>query len=195
MLITENKALNGIEVTFERKPNAEILTTLKSNGFHWHRQKKVWYAKKTEERFNLLKGIENGETVPCKVITPKPVRKENKYGVKVGDLFNMSFGYNMTIQSFFQVVELVGTSSVKVIEVKPEKLNYTGGGYYGNFQIAKPNGILPSNERSQFIHDREKGDLKRVSIGYADTPTIKIKDYIGYLVTDYNREYYYNTMD
>ena len=44
MNITENKPLNGIEVTFDKKPSSDVLTTLKDNGFRWHRQKKLWYA-------------------------------------------------------------------------------------------------------------------------------------------------------
>ena len=159
MLITENKALHGIEVSFDCKPNEDVLNMLKGNGFRWHRQKKVWYAKKTEERFNLLKGIDNGETVSCETTVSKPVQKENKYGVKVGDLFNMTFGYNMTIQSFFQVVELVGKSSVRVIEVKPEILDYTGGGYSGHFKIAQPNGILPSAKSSQIERSDQRPPL------------------------------------
>ena len=195
LTIIENKPLNGLEVAFDTKPDTKVLGALKSNGFRWHNKKKVWYAKKTEERFNLLNHISHDEIAFDEVTSPAPTVKENKYGVKVGDLFSMTWGYSMTIQSFFQVVEVVGTASARVREVCPEKIDYTGGGYQGTFKIAKPKDLLPDDKSNVFIKDQEQGDLKRISLGYNNQPCIKFKKHHATLVTNYDREYWYNNMD
>ena len=44
-----NEALNGIELYFESIPSEETRTTLKANGFRWNKNKKCWYAKRTEK--------------------------------------------------------------------------------------------------------------------------------------------------
>lgn len=43
-----NKDLNGIELSFENKPEDSVLAELKTHKFRWHKMKKVWYAKDTE---------------------------------------------------------------------------------------------------------------------------------------------------
>lgn len=60
--LTINKELNGIEVIFERKPSQEIIESLRTNGFHWHKVKKLWYAKNTEERLVFAKKIADWKT-------------------------------------------------------------------------------------------------------------------------------------
>lgn len=55
--VTYNEEKNGIEVKFNTKPDQEILNELKKNGFRWHRVKKVWYAKQTEERVNFVNSL------------------------------------------------------------------------------------------------------------------------------------------
>lgn len=52
--ITYNEEKNGIEVKFNTKPAQEVINDLKANGFRWHRVKKVWYAKQTDERVNYI---------------------------------------------------------------------------------------------------------------------------------------------
>ena len=121
MKVNLNKKLNGIELIFQEKPATEILTTLKENGFRWHRQKKLWYAKVTDERKALAKELQkaNNEIIsvsnnvsetPTKAKTKKqPV---NKYGVKVGDMFCDIWGYEQTNVDFYQVVDLKGSTTV-----------------------------------------------------------------------------------
>lgn len=55
-----NEEHKGIEIIFDAKPNEEIRDSLKENGFRWHRQKKLWYAKETEERLSLAERIAEG---------------------------------------------------------------------------------------------------------------------------------------
>lgn len=52
--ITYNEEKNGIEVKFNTKPAQEVINDLKANGFRWHRVKKVWYAKQTDERIEFV---------------------------------------------------------------------------------------------------------------------------------------------
>lgn len=62
--VVYNEEKNGIEIKFNEKPEIEVLSQLKENGFRWHRVKKVWYAKDIEERrsfINSLIGVEDQE--------------------------------------------------------------------------------------------------------------------------------------
>ena len=188
--LEENKELNGIEIYFMVYPLVGTRDTMKEYGYRWNYKKSCWYAKNTEERMNIAKIIcettvdeykeiaENvGETVTdVKVKTdnkksdkPKAKAKEkkNKYGVKVGDIFSMSWGYEQTNNNFFQVVALAGESSVRVVEVVPKRIatdavspmsaDYT----YDVRQCAV-------KDSSMWINDQEKGDLKRLKCYNAD---------------------------
>lgn len=66
-----NKKLNGIEVIFDSKPAQAIIENLKSNGFRWHRVKKLWYAKNTAERLALAESIADGKTTEPKKTVKK----------------------------------------------------------------------------------------------------------------------------
>lgn len=54
---TLNQELNGIEISFDQKPDTDTLNSLKSAGYRWHRVKKVWYAKQTADRLTLAKSM------------------------------------------------------------------------------------------------------------------------------------------
>lgn len=58
---TINNELNGIEIKFDEKPSEDIRSSLKRNGFRWHKVKKVWYAKNNKERLIYAESISNGE--------------------------------------------------------------------------------------------------------------------------------------
>lgn len=55
-----NAEFDGVEVYFPSKPSEETRTALKVAGFRWHSQKKCWYGKRTEERLQALRKIEQG---------------------------------------------------------------------------------------------------------------------------------------
>ena len=127
MKVNLNKKLNGIELIFQEKPETEILTMLKENGFRWHRQKKLWYAKVTDERKAFVKELQKANTeiisVPNNVSeTPTKAKAKkkpvNKYGVKVGDMFCDIWGYEQTNVDFYQVVDLKGSTTVVLKPVK-----------------------------------------------------------------------------
>ena len=121
MKVNLNKQLNGIELIFQEKPATEILTMLKENGFRWHRKKKLWYAKVTDERKAFVKELQKANTEIISVsnnVSETPTKTKakkqpvNKYGVKVGDMFCDIWGYEQTNVDFYQVVDLKGSTTV-----------------------------------------------------------------------------------
>ena len=99
----------------------------------------------------------------------------NQYGVKVGDLFVSSWGYEQTNVDYYQVVSVHGKSSVRVREVRPQLVSVDGiCGISQNVTIEIPRGeMLPYSDRSCSINDQERGDLKRVK-AYGDSVSITI---------------------
>ena len=164
--LTLNKELNGIEIRFDCKPISSTLESLKKSGFRWHRQKKFWYAKQTPERIELAQSITDGKEIKTGT-TKEKAEKKNVFGVKVGDMFSASWGYEQTNNDFFQVIALVGEKSVRVREVNPQIVRrdpVSGMAEDRVYKITRE--ILPPSPHSVFIKDQEKGDLKRIKPGY-----------------------------
>ena len=114
--ITKNASFNSIEISFDSVPSAAVRDALKALRFRWHNIKRVWYGYTTEDAARAaIDGA--GEAEPAKAEKTEPKQVVNKFGVKVGDLFHSSWGYDQTNNDFFQVVALVGDSSVRVREV------------------------------------------------------------------------------
>lgn len=160
--ITLNPEFNSFEIVFDEKPSAEIREALKGLRFRWHSIKKVWYGYADEA--TIKEAIENPSKKPSKPskIAPK-TEKVNKYGVKVGDVFEMSWGYDQTQVDWFQVVALVGECSVRICEVCPPMIYEDAVCPMSadrTYHIS--NELLPKSSYSVHIKDNEKGDLKRV---------------------------------
>lgn len=192
--ITTNTEHNGIEISFDCKPAPGTLESLKSHGFRWHRQKRVWYAKNTHEHMAAANAIVSTADYALQIIKEEQADKRpaygktpvNKFGVKVGDLFKMSWGWEQTNVNFFQVLELVGQASVRVREVSPAIVDEEAvSGMSGNYRYEVPSELLPPLSSSCFVEDQELGDLHRVTLGYKGKPTIKFsKGY--YTATPYD---------
>lgn len=164
--LTLNKELNGIEIRFDCKPISSTLESLKKSGFRWHRQKKFWYAKQTPERIELAQSITDGKEIKTGT-TKEKAEKKNVFGVKVGDIFSASRGYEQTNNDFFQVIALVGEKSVRVREVNLPIVRRDPVSGVAEDRVYKITGeILPPSPHSVFIKDQEKGDLKRIKPGY-----------------------------
>ena len=164
--LTLNKELNGIEIKFDCKPISSTLESLKKSGFRWHRQKKFWYAKQTPERIELAQSITDGKEIKTGT-TKEKAEKKNVFGVKVGNIFSASWGYEQTNNDFFQVIALVGKKSVRVREVNPPIVRRDPVSGMAEDRVYKITGeILPPSPHSVFIKDQEKGDLKRIKPGY-----------------------------
>lgn len=169
--ITKNDQYNSVEVIFDGKPADAVRDALKALRFRWHGQKKCWYGYKTAEEVEAaIKSAESGES--CKTeakIYKVPVVKSNKFGVKVGDLFWASWGYDQTNNDFFQVIALVGESSVRVREVNPPMIESRATGPMAEDRVFEnTKELLPAAPFSVFIKDQEKGDLKRLKSYAAD---------------------------
>ncbi len=69
-----NEEHQGEELYFDEKPTSEVITTLKENGYRWHRTKHCWYRK-------------------LNYTGKKQIKQEQKnyLGVKVGDIFHYSW--------------------------------------------------------------------------------------------------------
>lgn len=162
--ITPNPEFNSIEILFDGKPSEEIRAALKALRFRWHSVKKVWYGYTTEEAARAA--------IEGKPSTAEPrvkAEKANKFGVKVGDIFSASWGYEQTQTDFFQVVELVGSSSVRVREVDLPIIDSEAVSSMSEdrvYEIVRE--LLPASSYSVFIKDQERGDIKRLTEGYSE---------------------------
>lgn len=171
--LTLNQELNGIEISFYAKPIQSTLDGLKKLGFRWHRQKKIWYAKNTPERLEMAQAIADGEEYAEQIREEEPkekkqkAEKKNVFGVKIGDIFSASWGYEQTNNDFFQVIALVGEKSVRVREVNPPIISRDPVSGMSEDRVYKLTGeLLPPAPHSVFIKDQENGDLKRLKPGY-----------------------------
>ena len=172
--ITPNEAFKSIEISFEGKPSEAIRDALKALKFRWHGVKKIWYGYSNEEAVRTaIDNAENGVKVE-----KKEEVKANKFGVKVGDVFSMSWGYEQTNVDFFQVVKVCGESSVRVREVCPEIVARDGISWASEDRTYKITSepITPES-RSIFIKDQENGDIKRVTDYGNGCPCIKISNH------------------
>ena len=219
--VEKNEKLNGIEIYFSVYPISVTKNNLKVNGFRWNHKKGCWYAKASDEAQRVANAIasvtvdnykevaeEFGEPVTeikakksdskvdSKAVAKKS-EKKNKFGVKVGDVFHMSWGYEQTNNDFFQVVSLVGESSVRVVEIIPKRVaekaispmsaDYT----YDVTECGRP-------EKSSWIDDQVNGDVKRLKSYNADGshPQFKVTSYadaslvVGKEITVYDSWYY-----
>ena len=171
--ITNNEKFHSVEIAFDSKPSEEVRDILKEMRFRWHGVKKVWYGyEKPEVVKNALDSV--GEQKPAKTAKqPKKAEKTNKYGVKVGDLFSCSWGWEQTNVDFFQVVALVGECSVRVRAVYPEMIDEEATCSMAADRTYKiTDELLPPAPFSVFIQDQENGDLKRLKPGYDKDPEL-----------------------
>lgn len=159
-----NTNFNSLEVYFEGKPAEAIRTALKALKMRWNPKKGCWYG--FADREEIDKACK-GEKVTAKA-PAKKAEKKNKFGVKVGDYFSISWGYEQTNVDFFQVIALVGETSVRIREVNPPIIEEEATGPMAADRVYKldKTRILEPSHYSVFIKDQENGDLKRVKEGY-----------------------------
>ncbi|MBO4733245.1 MAG: hypothetical protein J5662_02090 [Clostridia bacterium] len=55
--INLNQELNGIELSFDSKPERATLDAIKAQGFRWNGKKCVWYAKQTADRLTYAQTL------------------------------------------------------------------------------------------------------------------------------------------
>lgn len=85
-----NEELKGIELYFDTKPQSEVLTDLKSNGFRWSGFKKCWYTKQSEKAFQVANSlVNNTEEVKIVTETNKQTKLHTKKSKSVKGAFNL----------------------------------------------------------------------------------------------------------
>ena len=188
MEIVKNKEKNGIELYFGDKPAIEILEQLKQNGFRWHRYKKCWYAKENEVRNELAQKILDivGKSIVNKIgnnkignnkignkITEKA--QENYLGVKVGDIFYMSWGYEQTNVDFFRVEALKGKTQVVLKEVKLKMIEDKATSWASADRVYDKSKFTYV-EKTTFVKDNNVGMTKKVC-GTKENPYINMTSY------------------
>lgn len=174
---------DAVHIIFDAIPNVSIRDKMKAAGFKWHKRDKYWFAKQNPKRIKLAKticGTGNTETEETKEENAgaKP-EKQLAHGVQVGDIFEMTWGYDQTNVDFFQVVKLCGEKSCRVVQVTPKVTVQEADSAMSAttfYEITRE--ILKPHERSIFIKDQEKGDIKRIEI-VGDRPRIKVGDHLA----------------
>lgn len=138
--IITNEEKKGEELYFDSKPDYEIIKELKNNSYKWHNQKKCWYRKLDYTEARRTAG-----------------EKTNYLGIKIGDIFHYSWGYEQTNANYFQVVALKGTKQVIIREIA-YTITETAG--FDSYKVTACKDVFL--EKSQFIEDNEKGAVKQV---------------------------------
>ncbi len=151
--IVTNEEKQGEELYFENKPDLKVIKELKSSGYKWHNTKKCWYRK--------LNYTEN-----------KKQEHQNYLGIKIGDIFRYSWGYEQTNVNYFQVVELKGKKSVLIKEISYEIAETTG---IDSYKVRPCKDVFLKD--SQFIKDNEIGAVKQVKGLKNGTIYINIEDF------------------
>lgn len=154
--IRKNTTFNSNEIYFKSVPEKAVRENLKKLGFRYHGLLHCWYGYKSEDQ--IRKAIDGNTTT-----TTTNTETVNEYGVKVGDVFSMSWGWEQTQTQFFQVVA-VTKKKARVIEVQPAyDSNPTGPMSETRTVTYKEGEKLPVvGYRSIWIDDQEKGDLKSI---------------------------------
>lgn len=119
--INFNKELNGIEISFQSKPEASTIEALKGEGFRWHKVKKLWYAKQTPARVALAETLA-GQAAP---VAPSST---------VGDVINLdnlgikpaNFSYHGADLAKL-IREDLKKRGVKGVTVRTRNSGYTAG--------------------------------------------------------------------
>lgn len=102
--------------------------------------------------------------------------------VKVGDIFHCSWGYDMTINDYYQVVGLTPSGkSVKVRKLNKELVN--SGEYFQGREMPIKDNFATDNILT-----------KRLSTDYAGNPDIKITSYSWAILWN-GESNYFNHMD
>lgn len=110
--IVMNNEKNGIEIRFGGKPVAEIIESLKANGFRWSGKQKMWYAKQSTETMAFANSLNEGEPISSVV---KNKTEKNEY-----DLWEMTRTFG--IGNNYEKYRILDTKEIAAIirkHIKP----------------------------------------------------------------------------
>ncbi|MBL4978784.1 LPD29 domain-containing protein [Bacillus halotolerans] len=122
-----NEELNGIELYFESKPEQEVLTHLKSNGFRYSGFKKCWWSKRTEKSMQVANSVTKHKIKSSKTITK--IKKKSK--VEKIDLWDTTQWHEFEVNQEQEVKEMAKEIRKHVRQRFPQcKFSVTTGGSY-----------------------------------------------------------------
>lgn len=176
--VLRNEEKKGIEIYFSEKPKQDILNVLKGAFFRWHNVKKCWYAKENDNTREIADKLSNGAEIETaeKDNVYRATKTENELGIKVGDIFYMSWGYEQTNVDFFRVKELRGKTQVVLQEVNLKLAEETGISGMSADRIYDKNNYTITTRSTVHIKDNEKGAIKKV-LGNKEHPYINMTSY------------------
>lgn len=121
-----NEELNGIELYFESKPEQEVLTHLKSNGFRYSGFKKCWWSKRTEKSMQVANSVTKQEVTYATTTKPKKKTK-----IKKLDLWDATQWHELEVNKEQEVKEMAKEIRKHVRQRFPQcKFSVTTGGSY-----------------------------------------------------------------
>lgn len=173
-IIANNPKYNSREIKFESKPNAETREALKALKMRWNPSKAVWYGFASEDAIVdalSLTNVDQPENLPkpsqpLKPYKPskaaaakatkasKPAEIVNADGVKVGDLFYDSWGWEETVCDFFQCVEIKSAHTVILKRIGSETVSEWGNGYQQNRRAVPDSFIKDQPEEGYTVRTR-----------------------------------------
>ncbi|MBL4968984.1 LPD29 domain-containing protein [Bacillus halotolerans] len=122
-----NEELNGIELYFESKPEQEVLTHLKSNGFRYSGFKKCWWSKRTEKSMQVANSVTKHKITSSKTIT----KIKKKFKVEKIDLWDATQWHEFEVNQEQEVKEMAKEIRKHVRQRFPQcKFSVTTGGSY-----------------------------------------------------------------
>ncbi|MCY8532598.1 hypothetical protein MOD13_04365 [Bacillus vallismortis] len=122
-----NEELNGIELYFGSKPEEEVLTHLKSNGFRYSGFKKCWWNKRTEKSMQVANDITKQKNTSSNTITNTSRRDK---GVKMS-LWDAMKWNEFEVNKEQEVKEMAKEIRKHVRQRFPQcKFSVTTGGSY-----------------------------------------------------------------
>jgi len=188
--ITNNSQFNSLEIAFDGKPTEKVRDVLKGMRFRWHNIKKIWYGYGDIDQ--VKKALDGGEIE--NQVEPKPKEVKNIYGVKVGDVFYCSWGWEQTNVDFFQVIKLCGEKSVRVRQVQLAVKDQDGcSAMSSNTSYEVSNDLQPVTSYSIFISDQVNGDLKRVRNYFGENEPVFEIGRNGYICHKYDGQKLYES--
>ena len=176
--ITTNETYKSLEISFDEKPSKAIISALKGLHFRWNPKRSIWYGFTTQDK---LENVLNGK------------QEEYSHGVKVGDLFYMSWGYDQTNVNFFQVVKI----SDKCAWIKEVTLPVVNEDYISSMSrdVTFSTKNAQVRDRSVFIKDQINGDrhvIRMTNYFGKEEPQITLKSGY-YYITPYKGEEVYES--
>ncbi len=94
----------------------------------------------------------------------------NKYGIKAGDVFAFSFGYDATLYEFFKVLRIVSATSVEIAQIGKRRVEGENSAMDWKVQPDTENVL-----KSSMWYEGEKA-LKRIVPAYGNRPSISFSD-------------------